>query len=80
MKDPMSQDVVWAAVKSMPAITGAVVVRHSIDWFVVVSSVTMIYTLILAFDLLVRHWGLWGQWLKERRVDLHRLWSWLRDR
>ena len=80
MKDPMTEDVAWAAAKSVPAITGAVVVRHSIDWSAVVSTVTMIYTFILAFDLMVRHWGLWGGWIKARISELRRLLNWLRGR
>ena len=80
MKDPMTQDVAWAAVKSMPAITGAVVVRHSIDWSFWVSTITMIYTFLLALDLTARHWGLWGAWIKARISDLRRLWSWIRGR
>ena len=80
MKDPMTQTVAWAAVKSVPAITGAVVVRHSIDWSVLVSIVTMIYTAILTLDVTARHWGLWGAWLKERAATLRRFWNWLRGR
>ena len=80
MKDPMTQDVARAAMKSAPAITGAVVVRHSIDWSVLVSCVTMTYTAILAFDVTARHWGLWRAWLKERAATLRRLWNWLRGR
>ena len=53
MKDPMTQYVARAAMKSAPAITGAVVVRHSIDWSVLVSCVTMTYTAILAFDVVI---------------------------
>ena len=80
MKDPMTQDVARAAVKSVPAITGAVFVRHNIDWSFWVSIVTMIYTFLLALNLMVRHWGLWGAWLKERAATLRRLWNWLRGR
>ena len=80
MKDPMTQDVAWAAVKSVPAIAGAVVVRDSIDWSALVSHVTMIYTFLLAFDLMVRHWGWWIAWLKERAATLRRFWNWLRGR
>ena len=80
MKDPTTQDVAWAAVKRVPAITGAVVIRHSIDWSALMSAITMIYTFLLAFDVMVRHWGLWGAWIKERISELRRLWNWIRGR
>lgn len=80
MKDQITQEIVWATMKSVPAITAAVVVRNNIDWSVVVSNVTMIYTAILAFDIIVRHWGLWAAWLKSRIKELRSLWNWFHGR
>lgn len=81
MKDPISQDLIAAVLKTAPTATVAVATydpsKH-LSWAVM--GVTLLVGLSQFFTTMVKNWGDWIGWWKARGVDARRLWRWVSGR
>lgn len=81
MKDPITQDIAEAAGRAAPPIAGAIYTSlNSIPWAILVSIATLIYTLSLTFNVMVRNWGEWASWWAARWAWLLGVVRWLRGK
>jgi hypothetical protein len=81
LKDPITADLVATGVKAAPSVTVATAtVAGGISPNSILIWLTILYTALLLFSLVVKNWGDWMNWWDARSADLRRLWGWIRRR
>jgi len=81
MKDPITQDLVAAALKTAPTATVSVVTYDPSKLLSHVAvAVTILVGLAQFFTVVVNNWGAWIGWWAARWVDARRILAWARRR